>query len=49
MENTHQQALYEGNWYKVSKIDYEYELVYLKTGNGTAKIHMCYIDELKEV
>ena len=41
-------ALYEGNWYDISKIDWEYCVLFLKTGNGIARIHMCYIDELIE-
>ena len=49
MQNKYLEALYENNWYKVNKIDYEYQVVYLKTANGCAKIHMCYIDEIKEV
>ena len=49
MKNKYLEALYENNWYKVNKIDYEYQVVYLKTGNGCAKIHMCYIDEIKEI
>ena len=49
MQNKYLEALYENNWYKVNKIDYEYKVVYLKTENGCAKIHMCYIDEIKEV
>ena len=42
-------ALYEKHWYTVTKIDYDYEVVYIRTGNGSARIHVCYIDELKEV
>ena len=33
----------------VEKIDYDYEVVYIRTGKGSARIHACYIYELKEV
>ena len=49
MENKNFEALYENNWYKVKKIDFEYQIAYLKTGNGSAKIHLCYIDEMREI
>lgn len=47
MNNPMPQASYEGNWYDVAKIDYEYEIVHIKTGSGTARIHFCYIDEIR--
>ncbi len=49
MELKKYKALYEKHWYTVTKIDYDYEVVYIRTGNGSARIHACYIDELKEV
>ena len=48
MDIKYYKALYEGKWYDVYKIDWEYCVIFLKTGNGTARIHMCYIDELIE-
>ena len=49
MDNLYPKVLYEGNWYDVAKIDYEYEIVHIKTGSGTARIHMCYIDEIRNM
>lgn len=49
MELKKYKALYENHWYTVNKIDYEYEIVYIRTGNGSARIYACYIDEIKEV
>ena len=48
MENKYFECLYEDNWYDVAKIDYEYEIVHIKTENGKSRIHMCYIDEIRE-
>lgn len=41
-----QECLFENNWYLVRKIDYEYEVIYLKDGG---RIHFCYIDDIREV
>ena len=49
MEIIYLKVLFEGVWYDVAKIDYEYEIVHIKTGNGISRIHMCYIDEMKRV
>ena len=49
MDNIYPKAFYEGNWYKVSKIDFQYQLVYLLTMEGTSKIHMCYIDKIEDI
>ena len=48
MDCLYYEALYEGNWYDVRKIDYEYQVVHIKTGTHGARIHMCYIDEMRE-
>ena len=41
-----QECLFEGKWYSVRKIDYEYEVVYLK---DSGRFHFCYIDDIREV
>ena len=46
MDIKNQECLFEGNWYLVRKIDYEYQVVWLKNGG---RIHFCYIDDIREV
>lgn len=46
MENKYFKCLYENNWYKIKKIDFESQIV---TFENCANIHIFYIDEIKEV
>ncbi len=41
-----QECLFEGKWYLVRRIDYEFEVVYLK---HSGRLHFCYIDDIREV
>ena len=49
MENIYPKALYEGNWYRVARIDFQYQQVHLITGTGTAKISLCYIEKIEDL
>ena len=43
-----QECLFEGSWYEVVKLDYAYQVAWLKTGTGSARIHFCYIEDMRE-
>ena len=49
MDNIYPKALYEGNWYRVARIDFQYQQVHLITAEGTAKISLCYIEKIEDL